>query len=367
MPRINYFNLGPAKQLNEIVVAGSHDAGITGGASNVQTQDRNIRDQARAGVRVFDIRIKAVGSKSQPLLKTYHGSVKNPDDRSARGAWGEGLTKILSDARSFVTSAHYLNEFVILKFDKCSNWPEIAQQCVNLLGGAIYTGIGNINLHTLQQLRGKVVVVFTPEGYAEVVNRFPPGSGILCIRSIDSAPYDAVNFDGIQYCGKGGTNWKSGGSDQEKIQENIESQTERMRKGLGTNSDPNVIGMMYWTTTGFLASIRDRNNTMWNGPHGALPPALKTLFKQGLKESIQSRIASSIDPTNYAGAQILKVFMPNIVMIDFADADKCNKIYDLNRITANQLTKAFQAADQEVQAFQAQMRQMKTRGGRVML
>src|SRR5262249_58359308 len=128
MPRINYYQLGANKRLNEIVVAGSHDAGITSGAANVQTQDLNIADQARAGVRVFDIRIASTGG-AQPLLKTYHGAKIDPAKESIRGAFGEGLSKILSDAKNFVTSAHYLDEFLVLKFDKCSNWPDIARQC----------------------------------------------------------------------------------------------------------------------------------------------------------------------------------------------------------------------------------------------
>ena len=59
---VNYFELGKNKQLNEIVVAGSHDAGITKGSANVRTQVLNIGDQARAGVRVFDLRIAAAST-----------------------------------------------------------------------------------------------------------------------------------------------------------------------------------------------------------------------------------------------------------------------------------------------------------------
>ena len=187
MARIHYYLLGAGKQLNEIVVAGSHDAGITSGAANVQTQHLDIYEQARAGVRVFDIRIKAVGGGQHPLLKTYHGAPKDPSEQSKRGAYGEGLTKILTDARNFVTKASYQDEFLILKFDKCSNWPEIASACVNLLGagpnGHIFQLTGNLNTKTLQQLRGKVVVLFTAEGYQQVQHQYPPGSGILCVTA----------------------------------------------------------------------------------------------------------------------------------------------------------------------------------------
>src|SRR5262249_14397549 len=216
-----------------------------------------------------------------------------------------------------VTSTQFLDEFVILKFDKCSDWPEIARKCVTLLGNTIYQGTGNLNTKTLQTLRGKVIVLFTTDGYNEVQHHYQPGSGILAVRTISEAPYDANIYHGMQYCGKGGTNWKSGGSKQEKLQENYEKQLAKFRSGLDAGGDPDVIGMMYWTTTGFVESISQRNDTMWEAPQGKLPPALKLMFKNGLKSSMESRIATSVDPTNYASGTILKVFMPNIVMIDF--------------------------------------------------
>ena len=54
---ITYYGLGAGKRLNEIVIAGSHDAGITSGGANVQTQNVDIAGQAVAGVRLFDLRI----------------------------------------------------------------------------------------------------------------------------------------------------------------------------------------------------------------------------------------------------------------------------------------------------------------------
>ena len=62
---ITYYELGASKQLNEIVVAGSHDAGITSGGTNVKTQALDIGEQAQAGVRVFDLRIAATSVPGQ--------------------------------------------------------------------------------------------------------------------------------------------------------------------------------------------------------------------------------------------------------------------------------------------------------------
>ena len=45
---IRYYDLGKDKKLNEIVIAGSHDAGISEGGSNIQTQSLDIEGQALA-------------------------------------------------------------------------------------------------------------------------------------------------------------------------------------------------------------------------------------------------------------------------------------------------------------------------------
>jgi len=72
---VQYYQLGAEKRLNEVVMAGSHDAGITQGGGNAKTQGLDIRGQADAGVRLFDLRVAAAARGVQPQvkLKTYHG------------------------------------------------------------------------------------------------------------------------------------------------------------------------------------------------------------------------------------------------------------------------------------------------------
>ena len=71
-----YSNLGGAKRLNEIVIVGTHDAGITEGASNVQTQNLDIAGQAAVGVRFFDIRVAATTTMVNGVkaleMRTFH-------------------------------------------------------------------------------------------------------------------------------------------------------------------------------------------------------------------------------------------------------------------------------------------------------
>jgi hypothetical protein len=109
------------------------------------------------------------------------------------------------------------------------------------------------------------------------------------------------------------------------LNENISKQTKLMAKG--GNGDPNVMGMMYWTTTGINDSIRERNDGLWTTPNVA---RLKEMWHNGLQTAIESRISKYTKIKGFAGGHKLKAFMPNFVMIDFADEAKCKHILELN-------------------------------------
>lgn len=366
---MKYITWGADKQLNEIVIAGSHDAGITGGGKNAKTQNLDIAGQAEAGVRLFDLRIGAaagagrVGGTKTAELRAFHGGLKHETktrviggqaqviDRNKLkyGVWGLGLEGMLDDARRFV-SGKYSSEFLILKFDKCSNWPLIADACVNVLGPTLYRGTGNLNTKTLRELSGKVIVLFTADGIAAVQNQYPPGSGILGIENLYSTGggFDPL-YNGLQYYGKGGT---AVHKPFFKIKQNISKQAGLMRSGAAGDQD--VMGMMYWTTTGLLESIRERNDTMWT-PNKI--SQMTNLWRNGLSESIEDRMVRNVDPTSYSSGTVLKAFMPNIVMIDFADPGKCRTIYNLNGIAATVLTDAARAVRDQVDREVATVRQ----------
>ncbi len=284
---ITYYELGSDKQLNEIVIAGSHDAAITGGKSNVQTQNLNIFEQAGAGVRFFDLRIAAAsvpvgpGEQKKVELKAFHadgffqknetktrqvgemGPMRVVRTKLKAGAFGIGLEKILEEARDFVQSPTGNTEFLILKFDKCQNWSLIAEACTFVLYDVLYKGGGNLNTTKLRDLQGKVVVLFSPKGVNAVAGLFSPTDGILGFRNLydkeGSSAYEN-DFHGLQYFGKGGTSvapWKAFGK---------RSQNEsKQRKILETAKfcHPQVMAMMYWTTTGLVESIKKRNKKMW--------------------------------------------------------------------------------------------------------
>ncbi len=382
---IKYADLGLDLQLNEIVMAGSHDAAITSGPDNAQTQSQDILGQAIAGVRFFDIRIAAQtvlggGGAKQAQLTAFHAPGLKTETKtrfssdlgrnvsiersklkgdSSGAAWGMGLTKILQDAKAFVELGVYSSEFLILKFDKCTNWDLIAETCRAVLGNAIYSDGGNINTKTLDDLQGKVICAFMTSGYSSLKL---PGQkvGIAHIKNLYKPPagYES-DFEGLQYWGAGGTKINSSGFES-KISENISTQKKVLKSAATGVADkkktfskkvktpgcsaanPNAVGMMYWTTTGVFKSIKDRNAMMWDDAHIG---GLDTIWKSGFEEYISNALPDSVDGMSFSSGGTLKLFMPNIVMIDFSDTAKCEHIYSLNTLAATSLVKVCQKLD----------------------
>jgi hypothetical protein len=353
------------RQLNEIIMAGSHDGGINRGLWFAKTQYVGLAGQATAGVRVFDLRVAAQnvtlagpGQPAQELVKyrTFHSEKRlmktkttaraatdnvadqygaSAPTREATtifgGAYGQGLTKLLRQARAFVTTN--AAEFLILKFDKSQNSAEVAQVCVNVLGPTLYNQHGNLNTTLVGQIAGKVVVVFTPDALQPVPAQLRQ-AGILGINNLyekngHHGQYNR-NYDGIQYFGKGGV---TAGNPFFKVANNEALQKDLMANGL-KHTTSQVMGMMYWTTTGKIGSIHWRNHKLWTDDKQA---RLKSLWEGGLDEAIKARMARHIRLKNISAAGLLKTFLPNIVMIDFADATRCQTIFDLNKVAATVL------------------------------
>jgi len=353
---ITYYDLGPHKRLNEIVMAGSHDAGITGGGSNVQTQSLDIYGQAVSGVRIFDLRIAAesvagkTGGVKNAELKSFHadpalqskstttrhltglgGAQQIVRTKLRGGAFGMGLIGMLQQARQFVQD--HASEFLILKFDKSTNWMQIAQACVTELGTEIYTAGGNLNRKRLRSLQGKVIVLFTSAGATTVLNAYGPAQGILSIVNIFGGGTGySDNFQGLQYFGKGGT---SPFKPHNKKKQNVKKQSKILEQG--GDADPNVMGMMYWTTTGLKQSIQVRNDGMWTPPN---IQRMRDMWDRGLENAITSRVNHYMNMDGFAGGQRIKTFMPNLIMIDFADQQKCKEIFELNTVPVTFLVDA---------------------------
>lgn len=357
-----YRNLGGTKRLQEIVFAGSHDASITSGGSSAKTQDLDIGGQAAAGVRLFDLRILARKFKDGGAsLVGYHGikggkgsgtfsssHTGNTHDlktnsKMTGGEFGEKLSKMLKQGKDFVERT---DEFLIFKFDKCSNYSLIAEYCIKLLGPAIYKPIGKeFSKLTLDDLKKKVVCVFNDSVLKEM-KPYTAADGILGFRSLkgkDGMGVYKPEYPGLQYYGKGGTDWKKIYQTNNMKMKDNEGIQKKMLLAMARSEDENsanVLGMMYWTSTGFTSSIRDRNeNTMW-GKTGV--NRMGELWRQGLEASISTQLQrDQIKTLEFGGVTRMKAYIPNIVMIDFADPGKCKTIYDLNTAAEQRLAEAY--------------------------
>jgi hypothetical protein len=152
-------------------------------------------------------------------------------------------------------------------------------------------------------------------------------------KKTKTAPTYQTNYNGLQYYGNfGATAMKTTRS--KKISTNSSKQLKNM--SASHLVPPDAIRMMYWTTTGLKESIADRDAEMWR------PPNLR-----GFLEAWNAGMGASVSAhANFIGAGMhggvvghqIKTFMPNIIMIDFAELSKTTLIYNLNHVAAGQIS-----------------------------
>lgn len=357
-------------KLNEVIMVGSHDAGIATGDSNTKAQDYNIGLQAACGARFFDIRIiatlrKSLAGEKVATFKTVHAAdflqrektkvrlvPQGRYDENRRGVYvpgeltttkltggseGETLHQVLQQAKDFVTT-HEPGECLFLDFNHCTNWPQIAVFCTEVLGNTMYDEGGLLNTTEVSRLRGKVVVLFPESVMNQAWGGLEPYKANICRQLNLKTAGGGIpqNFNGMVYYGKGGT---TNGIHLHKVTMNLEKQIEMMYNGSGMDRD--VMGRMYWTTTGFTSKgINGRNDSMWKDDKtGYLIDAIGNLAtdcRQHFAEELVARLPPNLTP-NFASGTTLRAIRPNIVMIDFVNIEKCKAINDLNQLSTTQL------------------------------
>lgn len=353
MTAVQYSGLGPSKQLNEIVMLGSHDAGITSGGIRAKTQGRSIYEQAKCGVRIFDVRIS--GQRygfDKAKLSAFHG-MNTPDTKFKRvggtrqaidvtrmvgGDWGEDLDDILNDALKFVRK--YDKEFFILKFDKSSNYEMILDACQKVLGqpadDRLYRERGNIALHSLKTMAGKVVCGFTPDGIKQLKNATIADGAAQVINLYGGGSGGGIN--GLCYYGKGGTpkvqpkKYAFSHPVEGKLRINIDKQRAILRAANAAGYSPLVMRMMYWTQTGVVRSIRNRDKMAWRGVNLT---RLVDLWKEGGYNYMEDNVPSGLD---LESDRNLKKYFPNFIMVDFANMHKGDTVYQLNNLDWQSIT-----------------------------
>lgn len=352
MPAVEYSTLGQNRKVNEVVFAGSHDAAITSGGMRAQTQKYSIYMQAWCGVRIFDIRISGQrtglsgaklsafhGSNTPSVVSKKLGGVKQDVEvtRMVGGAWGMDLDEILGSALRYVTE--YDQEFLILKFDKSSNYELILEACQNKLGNALYRKPGNIADQTLTYMAGKVVCAFMPDGFAQLRKADKDISdGVAQIVNLYGGGTKPDPIDGLVYYGKGGTSVRQrkkyafSSPVQGKFKENLEKQSHILQDANAQSLSRDVMRMMYWTQTGIVRSIKSRDKMAWTT---SSKDKLEKLWADGgydyMKANVPRAFGLESRATNF------KLYLPNFIMIDFADLNKGQTIRDLNDLTRGEL------------------------------
>ena len=333
------------KRLNEVIFPGAHDAGTFSATlgDNVRTQGVDVGAQAALGCRYFDVRVatRKIGSGANATLvkTTFHApSLKDKSKASQKlgigGDWGDSLDNILNQALAFVTNGTTSTEFIILRFSKSADYPGIINACKQILGNKLYKTAGNLGETKLSVLAGHVITVYANSGSDSVPLNFTTAiDGVIRIREMykENGTHQVYDpgFDGFQYFGKH--------SDTKKLATHQERQKSRMTARVHQDA----VGMMYWTLTGvaFKGSILSRMEALWrNAP-------LRNTWHNGLSEAIKLRLGNmnSIELVNAVSSQNFKAFMPNIIMVDNVDAEKCDTIFDLNAVASQQLATIFQS------------------------
>jgi hypothetical protein len=176
--RDNLFWLGN-KTLKDIVIPGSHDAGMYRGEDlgfGALAQDQSVYDQLRGGVRYFDFRVLA----GNPQY-IYHGY-----------SWAKGppLYEVLNDVQRFMADGH--QEAVILKFSHFKNFAGCspAQQSPDyaVFASSLYNALspwlhqtgssglhpGRVPLSELLSTGGKVIAVVDEDWATSMCSQSEP-------------------------------------------------------------------------------------------------------------------------------------------------------------------------------------------------
>src|SRR5205807_2008764 len=92
-----------------------------------------------------------------------------------------------------------------------------------------------------------------------------------------------------------------------KQSQNVSKQG-KLLESANSMISPQVMAMMYWTTTGIVESIKKRDDKMWDSPN---VEKMKTLWASGLSDMVEHRSPFTAPKGSAAIGPIRKRFMPN--------------------------------------------------------
>jgi len=142
------------------------------------------------------------------------------------------------------------------------------------------------------------------------------------------------SIDGLIYYGKGGTSvvqpkkYAFSSPVQGKFKQNIDKQSRILSDANAQSLSRDVMRMMYWTQTGMVRSIKGRDEKAWTTES---KDKLKRLWAEGGYDYMKDNVPRAFGLESHATD--FKHYLPNFIMIDFANQDKGETIYKLNLLS----------------------------------
>lgn len=298
-------------QLIHMVLPASHDAGVYGDSLSrvacpkryARTQGSNIYNQAMSGSRVFDVRVflkRIKDDKGKSVIEPTMGHFaaekfkwpKFGKSTGAFGGYGGSFMTAVKDAVAYVKT--YSSEFLILRISHTYCPEEVRAALSEFMSVGdnakyVYNQSNNIATCTLDELRGKVVMVFASEFHTG----FSPKDGYLPMFKYETGKPTA---NGLCFCGT----YKS----KKDMKDVLKVAQKAADDHKGHRQDH--LHWVYWQQTGGNVSS---NTLSKKGAHAKLGDFI-------------TEIKAKIDKDNWT--------LPNVIGHDFVNEQTCKQIIELN-------------------------------------
>lgn len=329
MSNENWMQRIPAnRQLCDMVIPGSHDAGVYGinlttqkaPAQWARCQGSPIYGQALYGSRMFDCRVFLKRNAKKELIPTmgHFGREKkvHKGGVGTLGAYGGTLFTAVDDAVNYVRN--FPSEFLILRFSHTYCEGEVGAALVDFVNDPvrrphIYTEGHNIALCTRGMLAGKVIMVFASEFHTN----FSPEDGYLPFhKHADGTQY----FTGLCTCGK----YAGMTSNMSTVHDVAVKAADKH-----SNHDRDHLHFVYWQQTMTLGMGNIEKATK-------KPKKSKVIgvgdrdYTGGAHANLGTYCEEIRDKVNSGNWKL-----PNVISHDFVTADTCKEVIDLNFAAGN--------------------------------
>lgn len=324
--------VGDTKWLRQIVMPGSHDAGVYGTAQTllraaplvenkyVVCQHSDFGLQAAAGSRFFDCRVflKKIAENQRTAPDRKYANVLGHfafervkgSKQPTLGGYGGALAAVLGQALDFVLAN--TSEFVILRFshtyypDECMRQIREVVASKPAYANAVYKQSGNLAVKRVGELRGKVIMVFDEKFNHHIT----PTEGFHRFAKYSDG---ATAISGLATCGVF--------SSSLKVADVHEGAAKGVAKHLEHPGDPGSghLHFIYWQQTAGALGEKDIFKTT------SAPKVQGRQWTGGAHANLGD-FAAELDARRRSSGKL----PANVISHDFVTAQTCERIIRLN-------------------------------------